>query len=104
LCYPCELLPDGQPGVLTITAPTRRGPVSADYTVSVHFDDRGHEVGYQLVHQGNHNVYDISTEWGLDQWECDCGDCLFRSRLCKHSRGLQQALRAVGLLPEGGGE
>jgi hypothetical protein len=90
---------DGSTGELVIS--TRTG--AAVYTVSAlrsgtspHFG--GLVAGYELVNQGNGEVYAVSLQsWGLD---CECWDGLLRQqyaeqpecRACKHVTALQAAL------------
>jgi hypothetical protein len=92
---------DGTTGRLVIS--TRTG--AAVYTVtairtgscSPHFG--GHLCGFELLNEGNGEVYHVALEaWG---WDCDCWDGLIRQqhattpqcRSCKHVKALQVALQ-----------
>jgi hypothetical protein len=92
---------DGATGRLVIS--TKTG--AASYLVSAlrsgsgspHFG--GLLLGYELVNEGNGEVYHVAVEpWG---WDCDCWDGLIRQqhattpecRACKHVTALQAALK-----------
>jgi len=76
---PCTLCPDGYPGVVEIQGDT--------YLVRYH--NEGEEIaGIRLVKIGAGGApYDIGPD-GL----CDCADCTFRERECKHMVALGQLI------------
>jgi hypothetical protein len=86
---PCELLPQGFPGVLLVNA--------RPYLCSCvgELPEQGEPVvrGYQLV-KDDGTVYhiDLHARWG--GWDCDCPDSTFRPDRpgsCKHVAALRQA-------------
>ena len=92
------LLPGGL-GRLRITAHTKRGPVTAGYDVEATYSPDGRRLlGFSLATDSD-DIYSIDITWGEGQWVCDCGDCCFRSRECKHSLALRAVLIAAGQLP-----
>ena len=88
----CTLLPDGQPGIVTI-----RG---VDYEISFH----SHLpatcgaviVGYRLVHCDGERVYDLHVEGR--HLVCDCASCVYRKCACKHVLDILYLCRR-GFLP-----
>ena len=89
--------PAGGTGGLRITSFTRKGPVEHLYMVECVLD-RGRIVGWVLINLDNGQEYQLNPEWGAGQWECTCGDHVFRQKECKHSKALQAALREIGAL------
>jgi len=79
---PCESTPGGWPGLLEING--------AQYGVMYHTQQDGQISGLRLVKIGETLPYDISAGG-----ECDCADCVYRQRECKH-------MAAVALLIERG--
>jgi hypothetical protein len=88
------VLPHGL-GRLAITSITTRGPVTTEYDVGAHLDERGKVVGYRLV-KDDDEAHDIDTS-GQD-WLCSCADAVYRSRACKHVKALQVALPRCSVL------
>jgi hypothetical protein len=92
VCYPCTLLPEGQPGMVRINSDAYLlYPV-----VSFEGDDFVVE-GYRFF-KGEGEPRDVRlTRWGM---ECDCPDAIFRRRsdgLCKHCAAVVK-LREQGSL------
>lgn len=93
---PCARYPQGATGILEISSPTKRKMVTAQYRVECVLDG-GKIVGWELTSLANDQVYHLDPySWGWDQAECSCGDCTFRSRMCKHARALFQAMKEIG--------
>jgi hypothetical protein len=82
--YPCELLPKGAPGEVLLN-----GKV---YSVSpvVHQDRDGRRVvaGWSFLRLGVWHV--------AEDFSCDCPDCTFRDRQCKHAGAVKQLGLALG--------
>jgi hypothetical protein len=88
---PCEILPQGAPGVLLIDG--------SPYLVSIigELPPEGEPLvfGWRVVkHDGTHYDIDTRTAWG--QWQCDCPDATYRGERpggCRHAAALRQALK-----------
>lgn len=93
---PCPQYPVGATGILEITSYTKRGPVTACYSVDCVLD-RGRIVGWELEHLDSEVVYHIDhLSWGWSQASCDCGSCVFGNRTCKHVLALHRSLKEIG--------
>jgi len=96
LALPCAKYPQGMQGILSITSFTRRGPVTAAYTVDP-IRDGGRIVGWHLENLDNGQTYDIDhVSWGWSGAECTCGSCVFGHRACKHVLATRAALETTG--------
>jgi hypothetical protein len=71
--------------VLTIHSPTGQGL----YWLGA-ITDAGKIVGLQLRKFGTGELYRIT--FGGARWECDCPDCTYRQRDCKHLIAVRDAL------------
>jgi hypothetical protein len=73
---------------------TNASGVVTEYDVHA-FLDGDRLTGFGLA-KNDDAIYciDVSGSWG---WTCDCADCQFRSRECKHIRGLRAALAHAGI-------
>jgi hypothetical protein len=69
-----------------------------DWYWAAYVVDAGRIIGVQLQKFGNGVVYFLPA----DLSECDCPDCTFRQRACKHMTALRQALSplAAGRAPD----
>ena len=90
--YPCEMIPEGCPGVVRLN-----GQAYWLYPL-VSFEGDGFVVeGYRFV-KADGEARDVrAARWGL---ECDCADATFRRRegnACKHAAAVKQ-LREAGEL------
>jgi len=86
-------------GRFVVSVETKRGTVEAEYDIAAVTDKDGKVIGLGLA-KDDDTIYhiDISQPWG---WTCDCGDCQFRNRECKHIRAARVALTVAGVtLPE----
>lgn len=83
--YRCVLIPDGQAGRVTING-TSYDLLPLGYQP---------EEGFLLENLTNGNRYDIATDGPVPL--CDCGDCTFRQRACKHVLALNH-LRSIGTI------
>jgi hypothetical protein len=78
------------------------GGVEQLYRVSPVVDRRPDEggfvlLGWRLERLGKPGtVYHIDTNTGTADWLCDCPDCVYRQRACKHALGLREALLLPG--------
>ena len=92
ICYPCVLLPDGQPGMVRINA-----NIYLLYPLLSWEGDDFKAEGYRFV-KSDTETHDVRiTRWG---YECDCPDATFRSRRdgqCKHTKTVRH-LREEGNL------
>src|SRR5262249_23247102 len=95
IVWPCLLIPLGAAGCLEVNGglydvlPLTGNGEGPDAPV----------VGFRLTNLGNGRVYDLDAS--ADHWSCDCPDSVFAARtdgLCKHRKGLRQALEASGQL------
>lgn len=97
LRLPCTKYPNGMTGIIEITSCTRRGKVTASYTVDPIIDG-GRIVGWRLENLDNGQVYDIDhVSWGWSQAQCDCGQNVFRQKTCKHAISLLTLLQEIGV-------
>ncbi len=84
----------GQLGRFAITVETTKGTVTTEYDVQA-FLDGERVVGFGLAKDDDEvHTVDVSQWFG---WTCDCADCQFRNRACKHIRGLRAALTHAGI-------
>jgi hypothetical protein len=71
-----------------------------NYLVQRLTDPEGETVGYRMMKLTDfivdRQVYDIDISSGFG-WICDCADCQFRNRECKHIRSLRAALTQNGI-------
>jgi hypothetical protein len=71
-----------------------------NYLVQRLADPDGQTVGFRLLRLAayivDRKLYDIDVTGGFGL-RCDCPDCEFRSRECKHIRSLRAALAAAGI-------
>jgi hypothetical protein len=81
-------LAEGYEGLLRITSYTQRGEVTRTYVIRVT------DYGYRLESDAG-EVYDIETDWGAGQWQCDCGHCVYRKMECKHSLAVRAAFKEL---------
>jgi hypothetical protein len=83
-------------GELVLAVETKAGLVERLYHTEAVID-AGEIVGWQLTRASDPGkVYHIDTRTGTADWLCDCGDCVFRNRRCKHAGGLAAALEKIG--------
>jgi hypothetical protein len=59
--------------------------------------DAGKVVCIDLTKFGTGEKYRVGIDG--DRWECDCPDCCYRTRICKHIGGLRDALSYLEPLP-----
>jgi hypothetical protein len=72
--------------VLDVSAPTG----STSYWCGVIAEADGHVVGFTLTKFNSGQRYQVTFDG--ETWECDCPDCTFRERTCKHVLALHSAL------------
>ena len=83
-------------GQLVLSVETKAGLVERLYDTAAVID-AGEIVGWELRPGGKPGTaYHIDTRTGTGDWLCDCGDCVFRNRRCKHAGGLAEALAKIG--------
>lgn len=86
------LIPGKQLGRISIT---NANGVATEYDVGAHLDGE-RIVGFGLA-KDDDEVYAIDAgQWY--GWTCDCGDCQFRNRECKHIKAVRAALAAAGIV------
>lgn len=88
------LIPGKQLGRIAITNANGQGE---EYDLGFFLDNDGCIVGIGLA-KDDDTVYAIDTAAGFG-WECDCADCQFRHRECKHIKAVRVALTKSGQLP-----
>lgn len=76
--YHCELIPRGQAGLVQVQG--------EDYALYCH--GASPEDGYRMVKIASGATYDIDVSSGVPL--CDCADCTYRQRLCKHGAAIVQ--------------
>lgn len=82
-CWPCTLLPAGQPGVLEIGARAYAVLPLGEYP------SRGFRV---TSDRGDCYDLDAANPRALI---CDCPDATFRGRECKHARAVREAIASL---------
>jgi hypothetical protein len=70
---------------------------TAEYDLGAFADNDGVVVGYGLA-KDDDEIHSIDVTAGFG-WVCDCGDCQYRNRECKHIRAVRAALAQSGQLP-----
>lgn len=83
--WPCELLPEGEPGEVEINGQVYDLAVNAD------LPEHGEPVtyGFRLTNRESERVYDVDCS---SQWlTCDCADATYNDPAggCKHSRAIR---------------
>lgn len=73
---------------------TNASGLTTEYDIGAHLDGE-RIVGFGLA-KDDDEVYaiDASQSYG---WTCDCGDCQFRARECKHIKAVRAALASAGI-------
>ena len=86
---PCEMLPNGVPGIVEING----GVYTLEYNATL--PDAGEPVihGYRVTSTKSYKAYDIDAE----TLTCDCCDSLYSRVQCKHSSAVE-SLRKSGKL------
>jgi hypothetical protein len=83
--WPCRNLPHGQPGLVHIN-----GVPYSVLCLGNPFDEDELLIAYGLrLVKSDGTVHDIE----FDNFTCDCGDCTFRQRDCKHLLACQEIIR-----------
>src|SRR5262245_20073210 len=93
---PCEIVPQGKPGVLSIDGL----PYLVSYVGELPAEGEPIVRGYQVV-KADGTVYHIDTQTRWGQWQCDCADATYRGERpggCKHVAALRQALAQTATL------
>jgi hypothetical protein len=91
--WPCELIPDGVPGLLRIRETVYHVLPLADLPATGPVITRG----YRLTKDDGTTTYDVCLE---GHGSCDCPDGIYRGERpggCKHQAALRAALRAIGV-------
>jgi hypothetical protein len=68
---------------------------TTEYDIGAFTDNDGALQGFGLA-KDDDEVYSIDTTAGFG-WTCDCADCQFRSRECKHIKAVRAALAKAGI-------
>src|SRR5262245_66693325 len=87
---PCEIVPQGKPGVLSIDGT----PYLVSYVGELPPEGEPIVYGYAIT-KADGTVYHIDTQTRWGQWQCDCPDATYRGERpggCKHVAALRQAL------------
>jgi hypothetical protein len=66
-----------------------------EYDIGAFTDNDGAIQGFGLA-KDDDEVYSIDTASGFG-WVCDCADCQFRNRECKHIKAVRTALAHAGI-------
>ena len=68
---------------------------TTEYDIGAFTDNDGAIQGFGLA-KDDDEVYSIDTTTGFG-WVCDCADCQFRDRECKHIKAVRAALAHAGI-------
>ena len=86
---PCEMFRQGKLGMVEING--------QDYAIGYHGElpEQGEPVirGYHLTSITSGKSYDLT------RFSCDCADCTYRQRKCKHLQACSQLMDSGDLLP-----
>ena len=74
---------------------TNASDETTEYDIGAFTDNDGALQGFVLA-KDDDDVYSIDTTAGFG-WVCDCADCQFRNRECKHIKAVRAALAHAGI-------